>query len=78
MLRICDTKFNANSRTNRDSSSFNSGEVIDHLQNLYTGGSASNSATLTETVIDCEDSSNGRNLLFNTNRFITLFGDVIT
>ena len=60
MLRICDTKYSATSRTNRESSTFNSGEVIDHIQSLYTGGSASNSATLTETVIDCEENLNGK------------------
>jgi hypothetical protein len=61
MLRICDTKYNAFSRTNRESTMFNSGEaVIDHIQSLYTGGAASNSATLTETVIECEDGSNGK------------------
>jgi hypothetical protein len=62
MLRICDTKYNAFSRTNRESTMFNSGEaVIDHIQSLYTGGgAASNSATLTETVIECEDGSSGK------------------
>ena len=64
MLRICDSKWSANGgqqqqRLNRD---FNTQENIEQLQSLYASASSSatNSAMLTETVLDCEDGSTGQ------------------
>lgn len=63
MLRICDSKWSSssNQRLNRESSTYNTPENLEQIQNLYTSssGSATNSAMLTETVLDCEDSLTG-------------------
>lgn len=61
MLRICDTKWSSvnngdySNRHNRDS---NNQETLEQISNLYAG-SATNSATLTETVIECDDELTG-------------------
>jgi hypothetical protein len=47
---------NFNQRLNRESVNYNTQENLDQIQNMYTSGSATNSATLTETVLDCDDS----------------------
>lgn len=55
MLRICDSKWTSSGgqRFNRDS------DPLEQMANMYTGGSATNSATLTETVVDCTDQLTG-------------------
>jgi hypothetical protein len=55
MLRICDNKWSQtlNNRSNRESS-----ETFEQIANLYSN-SATNLATLTETVVDCEDKVTG-------------------
>lgn len=65
MLRICDSKWSSGGgqqRLNRDSSSYNTPENLEQLQSLYTSSasSATNSAMLTETVLDCVDAGSGR------------------
>ncbi len=58
MLRICDNKWSSSvsNRFNRDN---NQQETIEQINSLYSGG-GTNLATLTETVIDCEDESTGQ------------------